>query len=102
MYKKFVLTAALAAAMGLAGCTNAQLEQEVSEVRSIAQQAASDAAAAKSTAEAANTAAADAKRMAANAQNTAQSAAQAASAAQACCNANTEKLERMFRKSMAK
>lgn len=101
MYKKLILTAALAATMGLAGCTNTQSE-EVSEVRSIAEQAASDAAAAKSTAEAANSAAADAKRMAANAQNTANSAAQAAAAAQACCNANTEKLERMFRKSMAK
>ena len=38
----------------------------------------------------------------AGAQNTANQALNAANAAQACCDANSEKVERMFRKGMAK
>jgi len=38
----------------------------------------------------------------AGAQNTANQALNAANAAQACCDANSEKVERMFRKGMSK
>ena len=107
MNKKLVLTAsALMLSLGLSGCaTNAAVQRAqatADEAKSMASQAASDAAAAKSAASTAASDAADAKRMAANAQNTANSAAQAASASQSCCDANSEKLERMFRGSMSK
>ena len=106
MNKKVALTAALMMRVGLSGCASTdsvkRAQATADEAKSLAQQAASDASAAKGTADAANAAAADAKRMAANAQNTANSAAQAAAGAQSCCNANTEKLDRMFKKSMSK
>lgn len=106
MYKKVALTAALMMVIGLSGCASTdsvkKAQATADEAKSLAQQAASDASAAKSTADTAASAAADAKRMAANAQNTANSAAQAAAAAQSCCDANSEKLERMFKKSMSK
>jgi hypothetical protein len=106
MYKKVALTAALMMVIGLSGCASTdsvkKAQATADEAKSLAQQAASDASAAKSTADTAASAAADAKRMAANAQNTANSAAQAAAAAQSCCDANSEKLERMFKKGMSK
>ena len=102
MHKKIALTAAMIMMLGLSGCATTEAvnraQATADEAKSLAQQAASDAAAAKAAA----ADAADAKRMAANAQNTANSAAQAAAGAQSCCNANSEKLERMFQKSMAK
>jgi membrane-bound lytic murein transglycosylase len=106
MQKKIALTAALIMAIGLSGCASTdsvkKAQATADEAKSLAQQAASDAASAKSSAQTAASDAADAKRMSANAQNTANSAAQAAAAAQSCCDANSEKLERMFRKSMSK
>jgi len=106
MYKKVALTAALMMVIGLSGCASTdsvkKAQATADEAKSLAQQAASDASAAKSASDTAASAAADAKRMAANAQNTANSAAQAAAAAQSCCDANSEKLERMFKKSMSK
>ncbi len=106
MMKKVALTAALMMVVGLSGCASTdsvkKAQATADEAKSLAQQASSDATAAKSTADSAASAAADAKRMAANAQNTANSAAQAAAAAQSCCDANSEKLERMFKKSMSK
>ena len=106
MHKKFALTASALLMVALAGCASTdsvkQAQATADEAKALASQAASDASSAKSTAETASAAAADAKRMAANAQNTANSASQAAAGAQSCCNANTEKLDRMFRKSMSK
>ena len=99
MHKKIAPTAALIMMLGLSGCATTEAVERAQatadEAKSLAQQAAADAAAAKSDG-------ADAKRMAANAQNTANSAAQAAAGAQSCCDANAEKLERMFQKSMSK
>jgi hypothetical protein len=46
--------------------------------------------------------AAAAQQAATSAQNTANQAASAAQAAQQCCDANSEKLNRMFEKSMSK
>ena len=100
MNKKVALTAAaLMLTLGLSGCATTQ---SVTDAQAAADRAQSTADGAASAASAAQSSADDAKRMAANAQNTANSAAQAASAAQSCCNANAEKMERMFRKSTSK
>ena len=69
--------------------------EEVAEIRQMAQ----DAQAAADRAEAAAT---QAQQSAADASSMAGQAMQAARGAQACCDANTEKMERMFQKSMAK
>ncbi len=84
---------ALAIALGLAsGCaTTEQLE----EVRGIANEALSQAQVANQKADEANAAAS-------NAGATASQALDAAQSAQACCDANTEKLDRMFEKAMRK
>jgi murein lipoprotein len=107
MNKKLALTAsALVLTLGLSGCATSSAvkmaQDTANEAKSMASQAASDAASARTTAEKALADAADAGRMAANAQNTANSAAQGAAGAQRCCDANSEKLERMFRGSMSK
>ena len=72
------------------------------DVKATADRAASDAAAAASAAEQARAAADRAAQAAAAAQSTADQALAAATEAQACCEANTEKMERMFQKSMSK
>ena len=92
-----VLVAALI--VGISGCaTTAQVE----EAMSMARQVQSDAAAARDAAGAAARTAEEAKRAAAGAQGTAESARSAADQANACCAANTEKLDRMFKESMRK
>ena len=74
-----------------AGCATTGLD----EVKATADRAAADAAAAISAAEAA--------RAAADRAGQAAAAAQSADAeAQACCEANSESMERMFQKSMSK
>ena len=107
MNKKLALTAsALMLTLGLSGCATStavkQAQATADEAKSMASQAAAEASAARSAADKAASSAADAARMAASAQNTANSAAQAAAGAQRCCDANSEKLERMFRGSMSK
>jgi murein lipoprotein len=95
--KKNLLSVGVAViALGvMSGCaTNASLEA----VRTTAETALNEARAAATTANAANAGAEEAKRVAANAQNTANRAAQAASEAQACCTANTGRIERMFQR----
>jgi|SRR6056297_240100 len=94
--KKISLYAGLAViALGVtSGCATIT-QEELDAVRTTAEQALSEA-------RAANTGAEEAKRIATNAQNTANRAAQAASEAQACCAANTDRIERMFERSMTK
>ena len=90
---------AVAATMLLVtGCAN---QTAMDEVQATAERAA-DAAAAKSAAEAARSAADRASQMASSAQSTASQALSAAQGAQSCCDANRERLERMFQKSMSK
>ncbi|MGW8368233.1 MAG: Lpp/OprI family alanine-zipper lipoprotein [Gammaproteobacteria bacterium] len=91
---------AVAVALVLAsGCaTNSRLD----EVKATADRALSEAQAAKSTADSASRAANDAKQMAAAAQSAADQAGRAAQAAQACCNRNSEKIDRMFEKAQRK
>ncbi len=83
--------------MMAAGCATG-----LDDVKATADRAAADAAAAASAAEAARAAADRAGKAAAAAQGTADKALAAATAAQACCDANRESMERMFKKSMSK
>jgi hypothetical protein len=81
-----------------AGCATTGLD----DVKATADRAAADAAAAASAAEAARASADRAGQAAAAAQSTADQALSAATEAQACCEANRESMERMFKKSMSK
>jgi hypothetical protein len=81
-----------------AGCATTGLD----DVKATADRAAADAAAAASAAEAARASADRAGQAAAAAQSTADQALSAATESQACCEANRESMERMFKKSMSK
>jgi len=74
-----------------AGCANTEMD----EIRSMAREAKGAADRAERTAKRAESRATEAQRQA-------EQALTAANAAQACCTANTEKLNRMFKKSMTK
>jgi len=86
-----VLALAFAAATGCANITKEQFDA----VSSAANSALSEARAAKSSADGAARAAADAASAAARAQSTADQAL-------ACCNDNSQKIERMFERAMQK
>jgi len=95
MKKNFLYAGAAILALGVtSGCATVTPE-ELDAVRATAEQALSEARAATAGAE-------EAKRIATNAQNTANRAAQAASEAQAAAAANTDRIERMFQRSMSK
>jgi cell division septum initiation protein DivIVA len=85
-----------------AGCASQELKDAVASAQSAADAAKASADAAKASADAASRAASDAKQMASSAQSTADQAARAAAAAQACCDRNAEKIDRMFEKAMRK
>ena len=96
MKKKFLYAGVAVLAFGvMSGCATTLSEQDLDAVRATAEQALNEARAASAGAE-------EAKRVATNAQNTANRAAQAASESQACCAANTDRIERMFQRSMSK
>jgi hypothetical protein len=99
MKKTALRASGLALILALAaGCATTGLD----DVKATADRAAADAAAAASAAEAARASADRAGQAAAAAQRTADQALSAATAAQACCDANRESMERMFKKSMSK
>ncbi|MCZ6499727.1 MAG: Lpp/OprI family alanine-zipper lipoprotein [Gammaproteobacteria bacterium] len=94
--KKGAILAALVMSIGLAGCaTTGGLEDRVSALESAV-------SAAQKAANSAASAASDASSAAQGAQNTANQAMQAASSAQACCDANGERISRMFEKASSK
>ncbi|HEX7062602.1 MAG TPA: Lpp/OprI family alanine-zipper lipoprotein [Woeseiaceae bacterium] len=100
MMSNIIKVSALALVLGAAaGCANTA---ERDQLQATVDQAARDAAAAKSAAEAARAAADSAAQAARNAQATADEALAAAEEAQSCCDANRDRLERMFQKSMSK
>ncbi|HLT89866.1 MAG TPA: Lpp/OprI family alanine-zipper lipoprotein [Woeseiaceae bacterium] len=100
MISNIVKVSALALVLGVAaGCAN---QAERDQLQQTVDQAARDAAAAKSAAEAARAAADSAAQAARNAQATADEALAAAEEAQSCCDANRDRLERMFQRSMSK
>jgi hypothetical protein len=88
MKRTVALSAALAVAALLSGCATDQMKKDIADAKAMAEQAQSSADRAQSTADAAS-ARADA-------------AMNAARDAQACCDANAEKIDRMFRKAMTK
>ncbi len=100
MIKKVLKVGAIALVLGVAsGCAS---QSAIDAAQATADGAARDAAAAKNTAEAARAAADSAAQAAANAQSTADRALSSATEAQACCDANRDRMERMFEKSMSK
>jgi phage shock protein A len=75
-----------------AGCASTD---DINEIRNLAREA-------KGTADRADRTAKRAESTANNAQRQAEQALQAANEAQACCTANTEKINRMFKGAMTK
>ena len=98
MIKKVMKVGAVVLVLGLTGCATTGLD----EVRAAADAAARDAASAKAAAEAARAAADSAAQSARSAQSTADRALAAATEAQSCCNANRDRLERMFQTQQSK
>ena len=97
-----VLVAA-AATVALAGCVSeSKFNEHVASSDAAIKAAAQEAAAAKAAADSAGAAASAAASTANSAQSAANQAMQAAKAAQACCDANGEKIDRAFQKSMGK
>ncbi len=100
MIKNVLKVSAVVLVLGMAsGCAS---QEAIDRAQATADGAARDAAAAKSIAEAARATADRAAQAAARAQSTADQALAAASEAQACCDANRDRLERMFQKTMSK
>jgi hypothetical protein len=94
--------AAAVLALGV-GCTDLKpLQAEVDSLKSQVARLSGDMDGVKTAADGASRAAAAAQQAATSAQNSANQAASAAQAAQQCCDANSEKLNRMFEKSMSK
>ena len=100
MIKKVLKVGAIALVLGVAsGCAS---QSAIDAAQATADGAARDAAAAKSSAEAARAAADSAAQSAAAAQLTADEALIIAAEAVVCCEANRDRMERMFEKSMSK
>ena len=100
MKQSLMKMSALVLVLGLAaGCAS---QEAIDRAQATADNVARDAAAAKSAAEAARAAADSAAQSAAAAQSTADQALAAAQEAMACCEANRDRLERMFQRSMQK
>jgi len=100
MIKNLLKVSAIVLIFGLAsGCVS---QEAVDRAQATADGAARDAAAAKSTAEAARATADAAAQAAVGAQVTADEALVLAAEAAVCCEANRDRLERMFQKSMSK
>lgn len=94
MKTTFVKVSVLAMALGLlAGCGVTQ--EQLDEVRAIAERAQSQAASAQSRADNAHTVASEATYAASEAQKSVQTALE-------CCNENRARLDRMFERAMAK
>ena len=100
MIKNLLKVSAIVLVLGAAsGCVS---QSQVDEATATANNAARDAAAAKSAAEAARASADSAAQSASRAQSTADRALSAANGAQSCCDANRDRMEKMFQKSMSK
>jgi hypothetical protein len=100
MIKKVLKVGAIVLVLSVAsGCAS---QSAIDAAQSTADAAARDAAAAKSAAEAARAAADGAAQAASSAQRTADQALAAANEAQACCDANRDRLERMFQRTQSK
>jgi hypothetical protein len=85
-----------------AGCAAQGEGPTMADLQQMAERASQDAEAARTAAEEAREAASEARQMASGAQSTANEALSAANEAQACCDANSEKMDRMFERSQSK
>lgn len=100
MMKNLLKVSAIVLVFGLAsGCAS---QSAIDAAQATADNAARDAAAARSAAEAARASADSAAQAAASAQRTADQALSAATEAQSCCDANRDRIERMFQQTMRK
>lgn len=95
MKKRLFLVSSATTVMLLSGCASEQLQKDIDEVRIIAQEA-------KSTAQMSMEKAESASASISAAMSKAEAATTAAEAAQACCDDNRERVDRVFRKSMNK
>ena len=103
MKKSLVNAATLAAVfMVLGSCASCVTTEQLAEVRAIAENAQSAASGAAEAASNAGSSADQATAAANEAMGAAKSAQEAADAANACCNENSSKLDRMFEKAMQK
>jgi outer membrane murein-binding lipoprotein Lpp len=80
-FSTILVSASMAAALLLSGCASDQMKKDISDARSMAEQAQASAD---------------------RAQRSADAAASAASAAQSCCDENKTRVDRAFRKAMNK
>jgi ABC-type microcin C transport system permease subunit YejB len=97
-----IAAVSFAAMFGIGCASTGNLEQMVKDAQKTATEALDTAKQAQSTANSASSKADQAMSAANSASNTANSVKSAADDAQACCTANTERLNRMFEKSMRK
>src|ERR1044072_4359750 len=103
MKSAIIKVAAVAAFTMLAGCQDLKpLQADVDNLKQQVSRLTADLAAAKSSAYAANAAAQSASSTASGAQRAANPALPAAQASQSCCDATSEKIDRMFRRSISK
>lgn len=102
MKRTLMMSAALAAAFLLSGCAGDQLKKDVAELRAMTEKAQASADRAQTSADAAKAEAGKAAAKADAAEDTADMALDEARESQACCSANSEKVDRMFRKAMMK
>jgi hypothetical protein len=100
MMKNLLKVSAIVLVFGLAsGCAS---QSAIDAAQATADNAARDAAAARSAAEASRASADSAAQAAASAQRTADQALSAATESQSCCDANRDRIERMFQQTMQK
>jgi hypothetical protein len=99
----FERVAAALAALGSTACTDLKpLEGQVAELRSSVESLKSENASMKQAIDAASQSATQASQAAQSAASEANRAGAAAQASQQCCDANTERMDRMFRRSVSK
>ena len=97
-----IAAVSLVAMLGIGCASTANLEQMVKDAQQTANEALDAANKAQQTADQASSTASSAAQKADQAMSAASSASSAVNDAQSCCSANTERLNRMFEKSMRK
>jgi outer membrane murein-binding lipoprotein Lpp len=101
--KPVILAAILAGTLAVSACTDLKpLEGQVAELRSSVERLSSENAQMKQAVDAATQSASQASQAAQAAATEANRANAAAQASQQCCDANTERMDRMFRRSVSK
>ena len=101
--KHAFVAALLASTLATSACTDLKpLEGQVAELRSSIESLKSENASMKQAIDAAAQSASQASQAAQSAASEASRAGAAAQASQQCCDANTERMDRMFRRSVSK